>query len=230
MTYAIDAAPLWRPNPQTVAATRMAQLILATGHASYADLWQWSIDQPEAFWSLLWDFCGAVGEKGTQILVDRDKPARDNAPGDAGGRMLGARWFPEARLNYAENLLQRRDDGEALVFWGEDKVRRRMSRAELYAEVARFQQFLIAAGVGEGDRVAGYLPNLPETLIAMLALRRSAPSGRRRRRISASRAYSTASARSSPRCWSASMVIGTTASRSTAWRRMLRWWRRCRRC
>ena len=169
MTYAIDAAPLWRPNPQTVAATRMAQLILATGHASYADLWQWSIDQPEAFWSLLWDFCGAVGEKGTQILVDRDKPARDNAPGDAGGRMLGARWFPEARLNYAENLLQRRDDGEALVFWGEDKVRRRMSRAELYAEVARFQQFLIAAGVGEGDRVAGYLPNLPETLIAMLA-------------------------------------------------------------
>ena len=61
MTYAIDAAPLWRPNPQTVAATRMAQLILATGHASYADLWQWSIDQPEAFWSLLWDFCGAVG-------------------------------------------------------------------------------------------------------------------------------------------------------------------------
>jgi acetoacetyl-CoA synthetase len=83
--------------------------------------------------------------------------------------MPGARWFPEARLNYAENLLQRRDDGEALVFWGEDKVKRRMSRAELYAEVARFQQFLIAAGIGEGDRVAGYLPNLPETLVAMLA-------------------------------------------------------------
>ena len=83
--------------------------------------------------------------------------------------MPGARWFPEARLNYAENLLQWRDDGEALVFWGEDKVKRRLSRAELYVEVARFQQFLIAAGVGEGDRVAGYLPNLPETLIAMLA-------------------------------------------------------------
>ena len=88
-------------------------------------------------------------------------------------RMPGARWFPEARLNYAENLLQKRDDGEALVFWGEDKVRRRLSRAELYAEVARFQQFLIAAGVGEGDRVAGYLPNLPETLIAMLAADRA---------------------------------------------------------
>jgi len=88
---------------------------------------------------------------------------------EAGEKMPGARWFPEARLNYAENLLQRRDDGEALVFWGEDKVRRRMSRPELHAEVARFQQFLIAAGVGKGDRVAGFLPNLPETLVAMLA-------------------------------------------------------------
>ncbi len=156
MTYAIDAAPLWRPDPQTVGATRMGQLMQATGHTRYGDLWQWSVDQPEAFWSLLWDFCGAVGDKGTQILVDRD-------------RMPGARWFPEARLNYAENLLQRRDDGEALVFWGEDKVKRRLSRAGLYREVARFQQFLIAAGVGAGDRVAGYLPNLPETLVAMLA-------------------------------------------------------------
>ncbi len=156
MTYAIDAAPLWQPNPQSVGATRMAQLMQTTGHRGYADLWQWSVDQPEAFWSLLWDFCGAVGEKGTQILVDGD-------------RMPGARWFPEARVNYAENLLQQRDDSAALVFWGEDKVRRRLSRAELYAEVARFQHFLIAAGVGEGDRVAGYLPNLPETLVAMLA-------------------------------------------------------------
>jgi acetoacetyl-CoA synthetase len=86
-----------------------------------------------------------------------------------GDKMPGAQWFPEARLNYAGNVLQRRDDGEALVFWGEDKVKRRMTRVELVAEVGRFQQFLRAAGVGEGDRVAGYLPNLPETLIAMLA-------------------------------------------------------------
>jgi acetoacetyl-CoA synthetase len=156
MTYAIDSVPLWKPNPATVGDTRMAIFMQATGHGRYADLWQWSVDQPALFWSKLWDFCGAVGEKGGEILVDRDK-------------MPGARWFPEARLNYAENLLQRRDDGEALVFWGEDKVKRRLSRAELYGEVARFQQFLIAAGVGEGDRVAGFLPNLPETLIAMLA-------------------------------------------------------------
>jgi acetoacetyl-CoA synthetase len=83
--------------------------------------------------------------------------------------MPGARWFPQARLNYAENQLQRRDAGDALVFWGEDKVKRCLTRAELYAEVSRFQQFLQQAGVVAGDRVAGYLPNLPETLVAMLA-------------------------------------------------------------
>ena len=156
MTYAIDAAPLWRPNPQTVGATRMAQLMAASGHGCYADLWQWSVDRPEAFWTMVWDFCGAIGERGTTVLED-------------GNKMPGAKWFPQARLNYAENLLHCRDDGEALVFWGEDKVKRRMSRAELVRDVARFQAFLIDAGVGEGDRVAGYLPNLPETLVAMLA-------------------------------------------------------------
>ena len=169
MTQAIEARPLWQPNPQTVGETRMAMFMQATGHGRYADLWQWSVDQPEMFWSTLWNFCGAIGAKGGEILVDRSQSARDTAPGVAGDIMPGARWFPEARLNYAENLLKYRGEDEAVVFWGEDKVRRRLSRAELYAEVARFQQFLIAAGVGEGDRVAAYLPNLPETLIAMLA-------------------------------------------------------------
>jgi acetoacetyl-CoA synthetase len=156
MTYAIDNTPLWKPNPATVGDTRMAQFIQAMGHGSYADTWQWSVEQPEQFWTQVWRFCGAVGERGEVVLADGDK-------------MPGARWFPLARLNYAENLLKERDAGEALVFWGEDKVKRRLSRAELYAEVARFQQFLVAQGVGKGDRVAGYLPNVPETLIAMLA-------------------------------------------------------------
>ncbi|MBS1161371.1 MAG: Acetoacetyl-CoA synthase [Proteobacteria bacterium] len=156
MTQAIASQQLWQPNPQTAAATALARFMQATGQAGYGDLWQWSVDQPEIFWSQLWDFCGVLGTKGETVLVN-------------GERMPGARWFPEARLNYAENLLSRRDAGPALVFRGEDKVERRLSRAELYAEVARFQHFLIAAGVGEGDRVAGYLPNLPETLIAMLA-------------------------------------------------------------
>jgi acetoacetyl-CoA synthetase len=156
MTYTIDSHPLWTPSAERIESSRMAALMLETGHSSYAELWQWSVDQPEAFWSKVWDFCGVVGEKGHEVLVDGDK-------------MPGARWFPQASLNFAENLLQKRDDSDALVFWGEDKVNRRLSRVELYAEVARFQQFLIAAGVGEGDRVAGFLPNLPETLVAMLA-------------------------------------------------------------
>ena len=68
MTYTIDPIPLWTPNPATVGQTRMAQLIAAKGKANYAELWQWSVDEPEAFWSELWDFCGAVGEKGTKIV------------------------------------------------------------------------------------------------------------------------------------------------------------------
>ena len=156
MSYTAESQPLWSPRPESASATRMAALMRQTGHADYAGLWQWSVDQPEAFWSTIWDFCGAVGDKGSRVLLDGD-------------RMPGARWFPDSRVNFAENLLQDRGEGEALVFWGEDKLKRRMSRAGLYAEVARFQQFLVAAGVGKGDRVAGYPPNLPETLVAMLA-------------------------------------------------------------
>ena len=71
MTYAIEAKPLWQPNPNTVGDTRMAMFMQAMGHGRYADLWQWSIDQPEVFWSKLWDFCGAVGDKvELGLLVD----------------------------------------------------------------------------------------------------------------------------------------------------------------
>ena len=151
-----DSLPIWEPSPLTLGTTRMAKFMQESGCIRYKDLWQSSIDNPKAFWSKVWDFCGVIGTKGESVVVNEEE-------------MLSASWFPEARLNYAENLLKADDDSEALVFWGEDKVKRRMTRAELYDEVARFQQFLINAGVETGDRVAGYLPNLPETLIAMLA-------------------------------------------------------------
>jgi acetoacetyl-CoA synthetase len=122
----------------------------------YPSLWRWSVAQPEAFWTSVWDECGALGERGTIVLENGDK-------------MPGASWFPQARLNYAQNQLRRRDDADALVFWGEDKVKRRLSNNELHAQVSRFAQALQAAGVGKGDRVAGYLPNMPEAIIAMLA-------------------------------------------------------------
>jgi acetoacetyl-CoA synthetase len=147
---------LWTPSPEKIAATNMAAFMRRAGFDSYEALWQWSVDQPEAFWPLVWDFCGAIGERGNAVL-------------EHGDRMPGAIWFPQAKLNYAENLLKLRDDGDALVFWGEGKVKRRLTRGQLYAEVSRFQQALKAAGVTEGDRVAGYLPNMPETIVAMLA-------------------------------------------------------------
>jgi len=148
--------PLWTPSAERIARTRLAAFMRLAGRAVYAALHRWSIDEREAFWNLVWDFCAVRGEKGAQTLVH-------------GERMPGAVWFPEGRLNFADNLLRARDDGDALVFWGEDKVRRRLSRRALYELVSRMAQALAAAGVKKGDRVAGYLPNLPESIAATLA-------------------------------------------------------------
>ena len=155
--------PLWRPSAERIAETNLARFMaeveqrwgVATG--TYDALWQWSIDQPERFWQSLWAFAEVRAEtRGETVLANRD-------------RLPGARFFPEARLNFAANLLRRRDDGEAIVFYGEAATRRRLSWAELYDQVARLAQALAAAGVAKGDRVAGFLPNMPETIIAMLA-------------------------------------------------------------
>jgi acetoacetyl-CoA synthetase len=148
--------PLWTPSPERAAATLMARFMARTGHRDYAALHRWSVEERAAFWSLVWDFCGVKGAKGERILADGD-------------RMPGAKWFPDARLNFAENLLQARGEADALVFWGEDRVRRRMTQRELHALVSRLAQALKAAGVAKGDRVAGYLPNLPESVAAALA-------------------------------------------------------------
>ena len=105
----------------------------------------------------MWDFCGIIAEtRGERVVAHLE-------------RMPGAAWFPEARLNFAENLLRRRDDSPALIFQGEERVRRTLSHAELYAAVSRLRETLREWGVGPGDRVAGYLPNLPEAVVAMLA-------------------------------------------------------------
>ena len=155
-------APLWTPDPARKAASQLVAFMgeanrrHGAGCTSYADLHAWSIARPDLFWDLVWDFAGIVGEKGGTLLRDPD-------------RMPGARFFPDAKLNFAENLLRRNDDGEALVFQGEDKVTLRLSWAELNALVSRLQQALAAAGVGVGDRVAAMMPNRPETIALMLA-------------------------------------------------------------
>ena len=117
---------------------------------------RWSIEDRAAFWSLLWDFCGVIGERGGPALVDGDK-------------MPGASFFPDARLNYAENLLRKTGSSDAIVFKGEDKVDRRLSWDELRALVSKLQQLLRELGVRQGDRVAAMLPNMPEAIAGMLA-------------------------------------------------------------
>ena len=160
--------PLWRPSEERVAKANLTEFIKDANarHGlelkTYDDLHRWSLENLEDFWTLVWDFCGVIAEGSPQpAIADRD-------------RMPGARFFPEVRLNFAENLLRNTPDlagadGDAIVFWGEDKVKRRLSHADLYETVSRLHQALSAAGVGEGDRVAGFLPNMPETVMAMLA-------------------------------------------------------------
>ncbi|HZS69732.1 MAG TPA: acetoacetate--CoA ligase [Burkholderiales bacterium] len=148
--------PMWTPSAERVAQTAMSRFMREVGKRDYAELHRWSVEQAPEFWNRLWDFCGVIGEKGGETLVE-------------GNRMPGARWFPQARLNFAQNLLRRRDGAEAIVFWGEDRIKRRMTYKQLYDLVSRMAQALADVGVQKGDRVAGYLPNLPEATAAMLA-------------------------------------------------------------
>ncbi|MDN2566968.1 acetoacetate--CoA ligase [Aquibium sp. A9E412] len=154
--------PLWRPSREAVEAAAMTGFMAAATEASgrtiedYQAFHRWSVDEREAFWDLVWDRCGVIGDKGARVLVDGD-------------RMPGAAFFPDARLNFAENLLSTRGAGEAIVFRGENKVERRLSWNELHALVSRLQQLFRAHGVKAGDRVAAMLPNMPETVAAMLA-------------------------------------------------------------
>jgi acetoacetyl-CoA synthetase len=159
----MSAGPLWSPTPQQIARTNLADFtakaasIAGRQFAGYADLHRWSIEEPGAFWSFFWDYVGVIGERGDRQLVDGDK-------------MPGARFFPDATLNFAENLLRRTGNDDAIVFRGEDKAEKRLSWDELHALVSRLQQALRAQGVKAGDRVAAMLPNMPEAVAAMLAV------------------------------------------------------------
>jgi acetoacetyl-CoA synthetase len=155
--------PLWRPAPERAAASNLAAFLERANAdwdlrlKDHADAYAWSVGDIGDFWASVWDFTGVIADgMGGQALAE-------------GETMMDARFFPEARLNFAENLLRRRGKDDAIVFWGEDKVKRRLSHDSLHATVSRLAQALKAEGVEPGDRVAAYLPNLPETVIAMLA-------------------------------------------------------------
>ena len=156
--------PLWQPSKGRINASNLKRFMdcevaprWREQFDDYAALYDWSIREPEKFWQSMWWFADIKSKTmGARTLVN-------------GEQMPGAKWFPDARLNYAENCLRRRDDEDAIVFRGEDKVQRRLSFDELHDRVSRLAQVLRAKGVQSGDRVAGYMPNMPETIIACLA-------------------------------------------------------------
>ncbi len=154
--------PLWTPSDERISRSLLTRFMRFAGHredkvfAHYDALYDWSVTEPERFWRLLWEFFEVLGEPGEVVVSNADA-------------MPGARWFPGARLNFAENLLRRRDNHPALVFRGEDGRRETVSYRDLYASVARLAASMRGAGIGPGDRIAGFMPNCPETVIAMLA-------------------------------------------------------------
>ncbi|MBS05006.1 MAG: acetoacetate--CoA ligase [Gammaproteobacteria bacterium] len=155
--------PLWSPSPERVARANMTRFAATAGARAganlfvYADLHQWSIDHPEAFWDLVWQETGVIGDPGARPFLEDAE------------RMPGARFFPRATLNFAENLLRFDDDRVALVGRLENGSRATLTYSELRAQVASLARRLRKLGVAPGDRVAAFMPNVPETVVGMLA-------------------------------------------------------------
>ncbi len=151
--------PLWTPDERRRRNSNLRSFVATCGldFDTYAGIHRWSIDQPEKFWAALWDFCAVKAEtRGEKILVD-------------GATMEQARFFPDARLNYAENLLVKNTDDPALIFRAENKVRSMITWRELNSSVAKMHRALAAAGLKSGDRVCAVVPNMPETIVCFLA-------------------------------------------------------------
>jgi acetoacetyl-CoA synthetase len=157
-----ENALLWTPSADRIAASAMTGFRLWCADRYKVDLpnhdafHQWSIEARGDFWSAVWEYCGVKGERGERALINGDV-------------MLDARFFPDAKLNFAENLLSRTGERDALVFRGEDKVSDRWSWDRLHAMVSKLQQAYRAMGIGKGDRISAMMPNMPETIACMLA-------------------------------------------------------------
>ena len=154
---------LWTPSKAQIEQANMVRFIDFVDKTydlkiqDYWQLYQWSVDRIPDFWAAIWKFAGVIASKGYDTVVD-----------DL-GKFPGARWFPGAKLNFAENLLKYRDDHLALFFRGETERTRKMTYADLSKDVAGLASWLRRIGVGPGDVVCAYLPNLIETVAAMLA-------------------------------------------------------------
>jgi acetoacetyl-CoA synthetase len=155
--------PLWEPTAEQISSAHMTHFmqhiskIHRVTFPNYDAFYQWSIDHPKEFWKEVWVYCDIVGELDEDSILLNPNDFFKNA------------FFRNSSLNYAETLLKLRGEEDAIIFWGENKIKRSISFNQLYQEVAQVASALKNQGVQEGDRVAGYLPNLPETVIAMLA-------------------------------------------------------------
>ena len=154
---------LWTPDPEKARQSQIYKYLefvneyTGNSFSTYDELWQWSVEHPAAFWGTYWHYSGISYSADFDEVVDDPK------------KMPGAKWFNGARLNFAENLLKRRDDHPAIIFRGEDGTSRTLSFRQVYEEAHRVAEGLKKLGVGKGDRVAAFMPNIPETVIAMLA-------------------------------------------------------------
>ena len=154
---------LWEPSEEQIKTANMYRFMQLVNDKynqafnDYASLYDWSIEKIPDFWATLWEFADIIAAKPYDQVIDDVS------------KMPGARWFSGARLNFAENLLRYRDDRSALIFKGEAQKSIKITYAELYDEVARLAKSLREAGVQTGDRVVGFMPNMPAAIIAMLA-------------------------------------------------------------
>ena len=154
---------LWKPKKSVAEKSQMFAFMQRINEKfgcncrEYYDLHAWTLSHVSEFWGDFWDYAKIIhSEEQTKVVDDPN-------------RMPGAKWFEGARLNFAENLLQRRDEQRAIIFWGEDRVKKSISYGELFDQVHRIAEGLKRLGVKKGDRVAGFVPNMPEAIIAMLA-------------------------------------------------------------
>ena len=158
-----DLNVLWRPSSKIKEESNLNQFIKNfvdefknQSDVKYEELWKWSIEKPEKFWDSIWDYSNVLGEKGKIFLKDKDK-------------MPGARFFPNAKLNYTENVLKNKNEPLAIISEREDGLKSKISTLELKDKVLKLAGWLKENGISKGDRVCAYMPNCPETIITMLA-------------------------------------------------------------
>ena len=157
--------PLWTPSSDRIAGANLTRFMCFVADRGgvishdYSELYRWSVRKPDEFWDVMWEFAGVRGDKGSRVTADLD-------------RMPGARFFPDATLNFAENVLRGAESPSesdpAVIHTSEVSATRTLSWGELRTDVAACAAALRAAGIGPGDRVAAYLPNTPEAIVAVL--------------------------------------------------------------